>query len=408
MNTHKILVVDDEPDVEILITQRFRNYIKDGRFSFVFAFSGLQAIEVLQKDEDICMLLTDINMPGMDGLTLLHKVSEMHRTLKSLVISAYGDMKNIRSAMNEGAFDFITKPMDMSDLEATLLKTIREVEYMQSSLLAHKELESERAEKLKVQEQNLAQAEELARMVSEQNITLEKKVVERTQELQEKSDLLNKEKERAEKLLLNVLPAEVAAELKLRGKVKPRLHENVTIIFIDIYGFTRIAASVSPEDLIEELDYYYKVFDTIFSKHKIEKIKTIGDAYLAVSGLPQANASHAVNALKAVQEILGYVEMEASHRSNIGRPYFEVRAGIHSGQVIAGVVGHTKFAYDVWGDDVNIASRVETCGAVMRINISQSTYELVKEISGINLEHRGKIEAKNKGEMDMYFASLAP
>ncbi|MGB3800160.1 MAG: adenylate/guanylate cyclase domain-containing protein, partial [Lewinella sp.] len=212
------------------------------------------------------------------------------------------------------------------------------------------------------------------------------------------------EKERTHQLLLNILPQETAAELMRRGRVRPRKHDEVTILFMDIVGFTQLTEQIEAEDLVEELDYYYKVFDTIFGKHGVEKIKTIGDAYLAVCGVPAAKPDHARNMIVAAMEVVSFLKAEDRQRRRSGRPSFQVRIGVHSGSVITGVVGHTKFAYDVWGDDVNVAARIESTGQPGQINVSESTYLLTRD--QFDYTYRGKIEAKHKGEMDMYFLQL--
>jgi class 3 adenylate cyclase len=236
--------------------------------------------------------------------------------------------------------------------------------------------------------------EERKRILEEQNTLLEMKVRERTRELAA-------EKEKSEGLLLNILPVEIADELKQNGRVVPRRHDAVSIVFLDIVRFTTIAERISPERLIEELDYYFKEIDTIFIENKVEKIKTIGDAYLAVSGLPLPDADHAETAMQAAKAIMAFVHREKALREPEDWLWFDIRIGIHSGSAIAGVVGNTKFAFDVWGDDVNIAARLESHGEKGRINVSATTWALLKDRHVF--EQRGKIQAKYKGELEMYF-----
>lgn len=216
-----------------------------------------------------------------------------------------------------------------------------------------------------------------------------------------RADQMISEKEQTRKLLLNTLPETTVDELMQNGKVKPRLYKNTTILFMDIVGFTNHVEKLSPENLIAELDYYYKKFDEIVEKYKIEKIKTIGDAYLAISGLPNENETHAKDVVRAAQEIFVFMNNEKEIHSSQNKDSFQIRIGIHSGSVIAGLVGITKFAYDIWGDTVNIAARMEQSGYPGKINISEATYEIIKD--EFECEYRGKIEAKNKGKIDMYF-----
>jgi len=212
--------------------------------------------------------------------------------------------------------------------------------------------------------------------------------------------LLGKEKLRSERLLHNILPVEVARELGERGKTEAKYYDNVTVLLSDFVGFTKLADKLSPQQLVSELDICFKGFDEIISKYNIEKIKTIGDAYLAVSGLPMLNQNHAADMVKAAIEIRNFM---LERRKQIGGMTFEIRIGIHSGSVVAGVVGIKKFAYDIWGDTVNTAARMEQNSQPGQINISQATYEIIKD--QFDCTYRGEIEAKNKGLLKMYFVS---
>jgi class 3 adenylate cyclase len=211
-----------------------------------------------------------------------------------------------------------------------------------------------------------------------------------------------KERRKSEKLLLNILPSDIAEELKTKGVTKARYYNDVTVLFTDFVNFTSSSEHMEPQLLIDELHACFKAFDEIMGKYKIEKIKTIGDAYLAVAGLPAANAQHAECIVKAAIEISRFM---TDRRARLGDKTFEMRAGIHSGSVVAGIVGVTKFAYDIWGDTVNTAARMEQNSIAGRINISETTYELVKD--KFICSHRGAIPAKNKGEMNMYFVEEA-
>jgi len=210
-----------------------------------------------------------------------------------------------------------------------------------------------------------------------------------------------KEKKRSDELLLNILPEEVAEELKQKGNADAKSFDEVTVMFTDFKGFTNIAEKLSAKELVAEIDYCFKGFDNIIHKYNIEKIKTIGDSYMAAGGLPMANKTHAKDVVNAALEIVGFMEKHKQQRIKEGKPVFEIRIGINTGHVVAGIVGVKKFAYDIWGDTVNLASRMESSGEPGKINISGSTYELVKD--DFNCTHRGKIQAKNKGEVDMYF-----
>jgi class 3 adenylate cyclase/Tfp pilus assembly protein PilF len=209
--------------------------------------------------------------------------------------------------------------------------------------------------------------------------------------------IIIQEKDQSEKLLLNILPAGIAHDLKEKGSTEPQLYENVTVCFSDIVGFTEQSARLEPKVLIDELNNIFTAFDTIVENQRCERIKTIGDSYMAVCGLPEANADHAMQIIRTAVEMVQYLEKK-NLESNIE---WHMRVGIHSGPVIAGVVGIKKYIYDVFGDTINTASRMECASEPMRINVSEVTYNLVKD--QFKFEERGAIEVKGKGMMNMYF-----
>ncbi len=220
-------------------------------------------------------------------------------------------------------------------------------------------------------------------------------------ELEQKNEIIELERKRSDALLLNILPPSIAEELKENGIAKAKLHESVTVLFTDFKSFTQVAEQLSAAELVEELDVCFKAFDEIMERHQIEKIKTIGDAYMCVSGLPSYNPNHAINAVNAAWDLLDFMQIYNQKRLAVNKPLWEMRVGLHSGAVVAGVVGNKKFAYDIWGDTVNIAARMEAAGEAGKVNISQNVHNFVK--NSFICEARGKIQAKNKGEIEMYF-----
>jgi len=216
-------------------------------------------------------------------------------------------------------------------------------------------------------------------------------------------DRIEKEKDRSENLLLNILPAEIAEELKEKGEAAARDFDMVSILFTDFKGFTQLSETLSAADLVAEINVCFKAFDGIVGKYNIEKIKTIGDAYMCAGGLPVPDENAVINTVKAGLEMQDFIRARKTERDAAGLPAFEMRVGIHTGPVVAGIVGVKKFQYDIWGDTVNTASRMESSGEVGQVNISQTTYELVKGNSEFGFTSRGKVEAKGKGEMEMYF-----
>jgi ligand-binding sensor domain-containing protein/class 3 adenylate cyclase/predicted metal-dependent HD superfamily phosphohydrolase len=243
--------------------------------------------------------------------------------------------------------------------------------------------------------------------IKQQNEALEKQVQERTAEvinqkekIEQQKNLLQIEKEKTEKLLLNILPQETVDELKTKGKASARNYRNATVMFTDFVGFTQISEKLRPQELVEKLDAYFIKFDEIIAQHNIEKIKTIGDSYMCAGGVPIRNRSNPIDVVLAGLKIQAYIQ-ELINNAKPGEEPWKIRIGINSGDLIAGVVGIKRFAYDIWGDTVNVASRMEMSGEIGKVNISGSTYEKVKEF--FDCTYRGKIEAKNKGEIDMYF-----
>jgi len=208
------------------------------------------------------------------------------------------------------------------------------------------------------------------------------------------------ERNKSETLLLNILPHQIAEELKRYDRVEPRNYEMVTVLFTDLVGFTRIAEHLRPDELVRELDNCFSNFDEIIKKHRLEKIKTIGDSYMCAGGVPNVNSTNPVDFVLAALKMVNYMTRLKSDREAKGLPAWEIRLGIHTGHLVAGVIGQEKFAYDIWGDTVNLASRMESSGIPMQVNISRDTYEHVKDF--FECEFRGAIKAKNKGEIEMY------
>lgn len=211
------------------------------------------------------------------------------------------------------------------------------------------------------------------------------------------------EKEKSETLLANVLPKNTADEIMLKGKATKIKYNFVTVLFSDIQGFTQIAEEMNPEVLIDELDRFFFHFDSVVEKYRIEKIKTIGDAYMCAGGIPEKNRTNPVEVILAAIEMQNYMKKLKERSQEEGMKYWDIRIGIHTGTVVAGVIGQKKLSYDIWGDTVNTASRMESSGEGGRINISGTTYEFVKDF--FICEHRGKMPVKYKGELDMYFVN---
>jgi adenylate cyclase len=215
---------------------------------------------------------------------------------------------------------------------------------------------------------------------------------------------IGKEKERSDGLLLNILPKETADELKAHGSAESRYFEEVTVLFTDFVGFTKFSEKLSPGEVVDVIHDCFSIFDDIVTTYGVEKIKTIGDAYMAVGGLPTPNDTHARDVVLAAMEMQKAMIRYFADRKDQGLPAMDVRVGVNSGPVVAGIVGKKKFQYDIWGDTVNTAARMESSGEAGKVNVSESTYEIIKD--DFECLYRGKIHAKNKGEIGMYFVSL--
>jgi class 3 adenylate cyclase len=212
---------------------------------------------------------------------------------------------------------------------------------------------------------------------------------------------LVEEENKSTKLLLNILPREIVTELKIHGITEPHEVASATVLFTDFVGFTQIAERMGARELVAELDRCFSQFDRICERHRLEKLKTIGDAYMCAGGIPVANETHALDTVLAALEIKRFMLEVQRLKEMAGEPYWQLRIGIHTGHLVAGVIGQNKFAYDVWGDTVNTASRMESSGTAREINISQATYDQVKDM--VECEYRGEVAAKNKGTVPMYF-----
>jgi class 3 adenylate cyclase len=250
----------------------------------------------------------------------------------------------------------------------------------------------------KAQRESALRANE--KLVKEQNVILERTVAERTADL-------NLEKEKSEKLLLNILPQEIAEELKETGTAHARSFSNVAIMFTDFANFTEIASRLTATALVSEINFFFKAFDSIMLKYRIEKIKTIGDAYMVAAGLNGGEIKENVtNCILAAIEMQKIIELRKKQKLANSEAPFEMRVGLHVGDIVAGIVGDTKFQYDIWGDAVNTASRMESSSEVGRINVSEYVYNIINTEQLFKFEFRGEIPVKGKGEMKMYLVSL--
>ncbi|WP_276500880.1 adenylate/guanylate cyclase domain-containing protein [Terrimonas pollutisoli] len=333
----KILVVDDETDLEALIKQKFRQKIREHKYEFVFAVNGIHALDQLQQHTDVDVVLSDINMPEMDGLTLLTKLNETKPLLKSVIVSAYGDMENIRTAMNRGAFDFITKPVNFEDLELTMEKTIRHVSQMKETLRAIKE-------------------NNILRMYVDESVL----------------NFMNSREYESSLMANETLEA--------------------TVAFIDICSFTKISENEDPDTVVSLLNNYFDVMvkEIIAQDGHIDKF--IGDAIMAVF----RGEYHLDRAIDACLAVRCQIE-KLPQQTNKVSFFPKVSIGINSGEMVSGNIGSAnlrRLDYTVVGDTVNVAQRLQSVAGDGQIVITEAAYEKVKE--SFNCRPIGEVSLKNK------------
>lgn len=343
MGNHILIVDDNTNNIQVL-----GNILRENEYEIAIALSGQEALEWVDS-EDFDLVLLDIMMPEMDGYEVCQRIKKIdkHKDIPIIFLTAKTDTDSIVNGLEYGAVDYITKPFNSSELLARV-KTHLDLKNARDSLaFANSQLE--------------------------------------------------KEKEKSDKLLTNILNERIVKELKETGKTQPKSYDNVTLFFSDLVNFTPISETLEPTTLINELNDMFSEFDKIFRKHHCERMETIGDAYIAACGIPEANPKHAENIAHAAIEILDYMQS----RSNSININWAIRIGIHSGTVAEGIVGTRRFAYNIFGDTVNTASRMETNSDPMKINVSEVSYRLIHD--KFNFIERKPIEVKGKGEIKMYF-----
>lgn len=343
----KILVIDDDP-VQLKIIEHILNDI-NSNMSFFKAANGIDALKIIDKNPPD-LIITDWDMPQMDGIDFckqVHKVKELDHIPVIMCTGVNTSSENLKTAFESGVSDFIRKPIDKMELTSRVNSMLKLSESYQTI----------KAQKEKIEE----------------------------------------EKQKSDDLLLNILPQKVANVLKNKGYYEPELFDNVTVFYSDIVGFTELTLKIKPTDLIKELNDVISGFDIIMDKNHCERIKTVGDAYIAVCGMPTANNDHATNIINAALEVIEFLE----ERNKMHDNKWTIRVGIETGKVVGGIIGSNKYIYDIFGDPINMASRLESNSESMKIHISEKTYKLIKD--QFVFEKRGAKLIKGKGKMKTYF-----
>lgn len=347
MKPFKILVIEDDPVYHKVIQHILEN--SDYKIKIIHAQSAKDALKILENEHPD-LILTDWEMPeinGIDFCKIIQKKKELEHIPVIMCTGANTSSENLKTAFESGVVDFVRKPVDKMEL------------------------------------------------ISRVNSML--KLSESYQTIKKQKEELQLEKDKSDKLLLNILPKKVAEDLKEKGKTEPKLFNNVTVFYSDIVDFTEKTLQIPTNVLLNELNDIIKGFDAIMDKNNCEKIKTVGDAYIAVCGMPVPDPKHAENIINAAIDSIAFLA-----NRNINSKYkWEVRLGIHTGEVVGGIIGTKKYIYDIFGDPVNTASRLESSSQTMRIHVSETTYKLVKD--KFDFEEQAPLEVKGKGKMKMYF-----
>ncbi|MFT5513063.1 MAG: class 3 adenylate cyclase [Bacteroidia bacterium] len=341
----KVLVIEDDEFTAMIYKDQLSD-VPNTTFDLDVYLLLNEGLEALKKNEYDVVLL-DLNLPDSDYLSTIERIPEISYKLPVVIMTSANDELLALKTMNMGGQDYLVK----NKLERNMF--IRSVLY----------------------------------------------AIERHQ-LREQ---LQQEKEKSDALLRNILPQSIADELKEMGSIKARHYDEISVMFVDFVNFTGVSNEMNPEELVTELHTCFSAFDAITERLELEKIKTIGDAYMLAGGIPNAHPNDVEHVVQAAFEMSKYIEDRYQEKQAEGKPYWRARIGIHNGPVVAGVVGSKKFTYDIWGNTVNAAARMESESEPGRVNISESVYELIKNDTSYTFENRGKIEAKGIGQVQMWF-----
>lgn len=390
----RILVVDDYP---ALVTITRHKLLQHG-YEVITAQNGKDAFDLVESDLPD-LVITDVEMPLMDGYELckLIKKDQKLRSIPVILVTSRIEAPSLMKGIEAGADNYLTKPYD----DDTLFSKVNE---LLNNPVAISDVTETVPVNIEGQQYNLkADYSHLVNLlVSTYKNTLGQNS--RLEKMQSGLNATNQElqltKKEHEELLQNIFPKKIADSLLAYGTVSPERYTDATFMFTDFDGFSKIVPDLSPEKLIESLSFYFDKFDEFISQHNIIKIKTIGDSYMAAGGIPDRNITHPIDTVLAALKMKFFVlNLKESIPDSI--PYFPLRIGIHTGHSVVGVIGKRRFAYDVWGEAVNLAARMEQNSESNCINISQDTYDRVKDF--FECEPRGEIEAKNIGKVPMYF-----
>ena len=396
MNDQRPIVIAEDSRVQGLI---LKQALESRGHTMHWGRTGVEALDLVRRFRP-AIVVSDVEMPEMDGLDLCRaiKADPELRATPVILLTSLAKTSDILAGLRDGADAYVTKPYDPPQV-------LDRIDF----LLAHASRPDRAGEPLAVDYAGEAMRLDVSRrqllnllLSTYENVLWQNsQLAEMRDRLQETGRKLEASLTRTSDLLHLVLPREIADELADRGRSEPRHFDAVTVLFADFVGFTGIAEAMQPRDLIDDLDDYFRRFDALACRFGIEKLKTIGDAYMAAGGVPRPNTTHAVDAALFALALRGCVADVARERGDRGLPSFAIRIGLHTGPLVAGVIGTQRFSYDVWGDTVNTASRLESTGAAGQINISDATRRLIEP--WFVCVPRGRIEVKNRSPVEMFF-----
>lgn len=394
-----IVFAEDSP-VQGVVLKRI--LLEEG-YKVHWAKNGKQGLELVNTIRP-SLVISDIEMPDMNGFELCEAIKEDTELKKIPVVicSSLSGPEDILKGIEVGADGYVTKPYDKRFLMYRV-KALLENPIRQDNTEELEPIEINYANKTYSIVTDSRHILNMLLSTYENTLKQNNELFQAQLEVRQQKRQLETSYQESERLLLNILPKKVAKELKDRGAVEPVSFSSVTVVFTDFKGFTMIAETMTPKELVTQLDICFSHFDSVTEHFGLEKLKTIGDAYMCAGGIPDAGNTHPIDCVRAALEIQNFMNTMKEIKQRSNTPFWELRLGMHTGPLVAGVIGTKKFAYDVWGDTVNTASRMESSGAPGKINISNTTYELVKDF--FDCEFRGKISAKNKGEIEMYFVN---
>lgn len=396
--TKTILVVDDSPVQAIML----RRVLTQAGFQVITAKNGLEALEFLKK-ESVNLIISDVNMPKMDGYEFCRivKNDSQMKHIPLILCTTLADPTNLIKGIEVGADNYITRPWNEESLLQLTDELLNAPPHADFQEQIEEVLFNGQIYKIRTSRQYILNfLLSTYQNIHKQNLEL----THLREELQKAYSQLALTQKEQEQVLLNIFPESVAQELIAYGSVNPMRYEEASVLFVDFVSFSKSAIHMNPQDLVEALGFYFEKFDEIAEKRRLERIKTIGDGYMCVGGIPNSNATHAIDCALAALDIQKFVREIAPQMQSKYHVSWQVRIGIHTGSLVAGVIGKKRLAYDIWGETVNLASRMESHSESGKINISSSTYEKIKDY--FTFHPRGQIKVRNKEGIEELFMNM--